>query len=346
MMKIVELNNEYFEKIKKKWSYYPQHKVGLQLYYKGSYFFIPITSQKKEYNGPSRVNQTKYVQINDKNGTLLIRNYIYTDFHFSEPLEKSKTVESEIISLKSKSEEIIKKLKFQINYSRGRLDKEKKKMFEEFYKEKFNPSKNQMFAKRYMREAMTSMSIIEKVNSYEETIDIMIDYKCFGKQGSYEVETINRLKMAWERLEYTLAEKIDSDYVIETNRIIAQHQAAVIGKFRDGENSVSGEFVIPVPNLEKIRRLLEKTIYPTIDVALDVFYSIILNQWFFDGNKRTAFLITNKILINNGFGILLILKDEQEEFEKLLYKCYAERGIKSKEKFIKFLKEECIKVYL
>jgi len=58
-----------------------------------------------------------------------------------------------------------------------------------------------------------------------------------------------------------------------------------IGKFRDGENLVSGEFVIPVLNLEKIRILLEKTIHPIIDVALDVFYSIILNQWFFAGNK-------------------------------------------------------------
>lgn len=127
-----------------------------------------------------------------------------------------------------------------------------------------------MFAKKYMRESMTSMFIIEKVNSYE-------------------VETINRLKTAWERLQDTLARKIDSDYVIGTNRIIAQHQALKIGKFRDGENLVSGEFVIPVLNLEKIRILLEKTIYLIIDVALDVFYSIILNQWFFAGNKSKVY---------------------------------------------------------
>lgn len=345
MMKIVILDNEYFEKITSKWSYYPRHRIGLQLNYEGEYFFIPITSKKMIARSAKKIDTTKYFQIGDKNGTLLISNYIYTDFHFSKILKENKTIRSEMIIIDNNKKEIIKNLRFQINFSRGRLDIEKKEIFNEFYKEKFNPSKNQMFAKRYIKEAITSMSIIEKIKSHEETIEIIIKGKFFERQDSYDVETINRLQIAWERLQYTLEKKIDSDYVIEMNRIIAGHQALKVGQFRDQKNSVSGEFVIGIPNLERIRKLLENTFCPSVDVALNLFYYIILNQWFFDGNKRTAFLMANKVLISNGLGILLISKDEREDFEKLLYKCYKKRNIENKEKFIKFLKEECIKVY-
>lgn len=44
------------------------------------------------------------------------------------------------------------------------------------------------------------------------------------------------------------------------------------------------------------------------------------SQLFFDGNKRTAMLLANKILIENGLGILAVAqKDRMEFFTKIIH---------------------------
>lgn len=63
------------------------------------------------------------------------------------------------------------------------------------------------------------------------------------------------------------------------------------------------------------------------------------SQLFFDGNKRTAMLRANKILIQNRLGILWVSKDNMTLFFTKLVKFYE--TAKSQE--IKaFCKEKCI----
>lgn len=45
-------------------------------------------------------------------------------------------------------------------------------------------------------------------------------------------------------------------------------------------------------------------------------------QMFYDGNKRTAQLLANRILIENGAGVLSIHVEDQEAFIKKLVKYY------------------------
>ena len=45
-------------------------------------------------------------------------------------------------------------------------------------------------------------------------------------------------------------------------------------------------------------------------------------QMFIDGNKRVAMLFANKIMINNGCGILSISQDNQPTFFEKLIKFY------------------------
>ena len=49
---------------------------------------------------------------------------------------------------------------------------------------------------------------------------------------------------------------------------------------------------------------------------------IMRKQMFIDGNKRVAMLFANKILIDNGCGIITIAQNLQEAFYEKLIKYY------------------------
>lgn len=50
--------------------------------------------------------------------------------------------------------------------------------------------------------------------------------------------------------------------------------------------------------------------------------SVIRKQMFIAGNKRVAMLFANKIMIDNGCGIITIAQDDQEMFYEKLIKYY------------------------
>lgn len=56
--------------------------------------------------------------------------------------------------------------------------------------------------------------------------------------------------------------------------------------------------------------------------ALRLFLFISKNQLFWDGNKRTALLTANKIMLDRGLGLLSIPEQEFTRFNELLSKFY------------------------
>lgn len=57
-------------------------------------------------------------------------------------------------------------------------------------------------------------------------------------------------------------------------------------------------------------------------------------QMFLDGNKRTAMLLANKILIANGCGIVAIKENDLEEFGKMLIHYYETGEMENIKDFI------------
>jgi len=342
-MKLVQLNKSYLEFLRKKNSKYHQTGIGLSLYLNNKHLFIPITSKKRKIQDKKDKNKFMAIGKYGKNGTLLIIDYIYILPHLVKPLLETDTIRSEFLFFSHNKKELEKKIKFQINFSKNFSDKNKKMYLEEYTK--YFLEKNKYYALKYTEEVIKSMAIIEKIKFSEDEIDNIIKYKVFEKIDLYDTETIFNLRAAWEFMRRTLYTPIKIDYIIHINEIIAHHQALKVGDIRDQINSVSGEFIIEVPNKGIIIRYLNYILSESENIreeALKLFLTIILNQWFFDGNKRTAFLIANKILISSGFGILLINKSNEEQFTRLLYYCYKNRNQNSKNELLKYLSENCI----
>ena len=63
------------------------------------------------------------------------------------------------------------------------------------------------------------------------------------------------------------------------------------------------------------------------------------SQLFWDGNKRTSTIVANKIMIQNGKGIIKIPDNKLEEFNILLSEFYSTNNM---EKIKQFIYENCI----
>lgn len=63
----------------------------------------------------------------------------------------------------------------------------------------------------------------------------------------------------------------------------------------------------------KYRRRIRRVTKPTIktEIAIDTILSVMRRQIFIDGNKRVAMLFANKIMIENGWGIIMIAQENQ-----------------------------------
>ena len=75
-----------------------------------------------------------------------------------------------------------------------------------------------------------------------------------------------------------------------------------------------------------------------IDRAIDSLLYIMRRQIFLDGNKRTAVLFANHILIANGKGLIVIPADKVDVYKKLLVSYYETNNPKE---IKKFLLDEC-----
>ena len=63
------------------------------------------------------------------------------------------------------------------------------------------------------------------------------------------------------------------------------------------------------------------------------------SQLFWDGNKRTSNICANKIIIQNGAGIIKVPENKIEQFNVLLTDFY---NTNEKEKIKNFIFENCI----
>ncbi len=71
----------------------------------------------------------------------------------------------------------------------------------------------------------------------------------------------------------------------------------------------------------EIIKMVDSKISP-LEKALDMTLYIMRLQLFYDGNKRIAMLIGNKIMIENGQGIISIKQKDIKEFYKCLVSYY------------------------
>ena len=159
-----------------------------------------------------------------------------------------------------------------------------------------------------------------------------------------EINAINDLKHAWQYILGNINAELDLDFIKQTHMLLGKFTVINAGSLRRDEVRIGGTNWIPaLPEennvREKINAVMNKNGVSEIERALDMTLLLMRLQLFYDGNKRLAMLIGNKIMIRNGQGVITVKQEDNEAFYKLLV-AYYETG--KPDEIKQFLYENCI----
>ncbi|MBP5162758.1 MAG: helix-turn-helix domain-containing protein [Spirochaetales bacterium] len=142
-----------------------------------------------------------------------------------------------------------------------------------------------------------------------------------------DITAILNMRDAWKYLLNSVDDRLDLTYICKLNSFISRNEALEWGVLRYGRVGISGtDYVPPVPVREKVEsdiRKITSAYEPATSRALELFCYITYNQLFWDGNKRTALVAANKLLITKGCGFLTIKDKDMPSFNDLLAGMYS-----------------------
>ena len=140
-----------------------------------------------------------------------------------------------------------------------------------------------------------------------------------------DVVAINNLKHAWRFLLDTLDVPMDYAYLCKLNQLVGGGLFYNPGYIRTLPVSIGGTKWKPdMPDEEDIKSNLTRvsnTKNP-IERAIFTLLYCMRGQFFLDGNKRTAMLAANQIMVATGQGIISVPEEMIAEFLRLLVGFY------------------------
>ena len=144
-----------------------------------------------------------------------------------------------------------------------------------------------------------------------------------------KIIAINNLKYAWQ-------------FILENVDIVGDFKALChihkltcdklvlddnLGRLRSTPVNIGGtswkpQFPIESQIKEELEKLLNQPEKTSTEIAIEIMLWIMRRQMFIDGNKRVGMLFANKIMIDNGCGIITISQENQPTFFEKLIKFY------------------------
>ncbi|WP_071131848.1 Fic family protein [Enterococcus timonensis] len=202
----------------------------------------------------------------------------------------------------------------------------------EQFPDKFNLTRdlNVRYARSNFAELIYTTSRFEGVNTtLPQTQTILAGMGVDGVPLE-DINTIVYLKRAWDYIT-----KETSSLTIEIskkiNAIVAKDDALYPGQLRKGSGGVSlmdGTSYTPPLEIsqeaetEYLNTLMDSPNSIT-DKAMTMMYHIMRTQIFWDGNKRTATLAANKIMMDGGAGLIHVPLEKWHEWNQLISEYYV-----------------------
>lgn len=202
-----------------------------------------------------------------------------------------------------------------------------KQVYEDRYH--FTPAENKRFARSNFTKLVHTNSRFEGVNTTLPQTQTIMDGMSVAGVPVEDVLTIVNLKRGWQYIT-TLNEPLTLEMEKQINKVVAAEDALVPGELRQGQGGVdlgSEEFFDPpMVDEQEEQTFLQKTLAnsqtTTTDKALTILYHNMRQQIFWDGNKRTATLSANKIMIDGGAGLINVPLDQWDQWNELIADYY------------------------
>ena len=198
-------------------------------------------------------------------------------------------------------------------------------------KNKFNLTREQnvFVAKRNIVDYIWKSANLEGIGvTYPET-QVIYDGGVVNGLTVDKIITINNLKYSWqfilenEDIEYDF-KALCHLHKLTCDKLILDRN---LGRLRTTPVSIGGtswkpQFPVESQIKEELEQLLNQPEKSKTEIAIEVMLWIMRRQMFIDGNKRVAMLFANKIMIDNGCGIITIAQENQQTFFKKLINYY------------------------
>ena len=211
-------------------------------------------------------------------------------------------------------------------------------------KDKYNLTQEQniFLAKKILVSNIYNSAKLEGLNVTYPDTQTILDGVNVPNLKLDTITCILNLRDAWKGILNTIDEELNLEYICKINSFVSRNESLEWGKLRTGNVGVGGTNYIPeLPKEENVIKELNEIL--NIDNITLRSIKIMLygmrKQLFWDGNKRTSMLVANKIMIQNGKGIITVKDENIHEFNELLTNYYETNEDID---IIKFIYDNCI----
>lgn len=186
---------------------------------------------------------------------------------------------------------------------------------------------NRRYAKSNLTNLVFTNSRFEGLTTTLPQTQTIIDGMSVEGVPIDDINIIVQLKRGWQYI-INSDEPLDMKFLQNINKIVARDESLDPGNFRTGNGNVAtdkGEFIPELFNFDKESVYLTKILQSNrsaTDKSLTLMYHMMRGQWFWDGNKRTATLAANKLMIDNGAGLINVPVNKWEKWNELISNYY------------------------
>lgn len=206
-------------------------------------------------------------------------------------------------------------------------------------KQKEKQENSILLAKRNVVDSIWKSANLEGIAVTFPETEMIFDGMVAKNMYLKDVNAIINLKKAWEFIIEYVDYSIDLEYIFNINKIIgAENVTPKAGYIRTNDVQMGGTKWKPeIPDEEKIKNELNniKKIENPIEQATTLMLYLMRSQIFYDGNKRTALISANQVMLNKGAGIISIPIEEQTNFRNELINFYETNDMKKMQELIK-----------
>ncbi|MCC0706482.1 Fic family protein [Clostridioides sp. ES-S-0190-01] len=204
------------------------------------------------------------------------------------------------------------------------------------------------YIRRMISEFVYDMGNLENNPFTFPEVQTLLDGITVGGHKLSDQNQILNIKSSWDYV-IKLSNKenlsLNKDTICSIHKIVARDEALIVGDFRNGNIGIAGTTQYECIEVTLLNDLFVSDINIINKITNPLEKAIIINLWlsycqfFYDGNKRTARLTSNLILINNDIGVLSIPAKHKQEYNTLMLNFYETLEA---DEVIKFLLEKCI----
>ncbi len=199
--------------------------------------------------------------------------------------------------------------------------------------------KNIFLAKRLIVDVVYKSANLEGIAvTYANTIDILNDVNVEKLKPS-EINKVFCLRDAWHYVLDHIDDELNLGFLQSVHEIVAKADVSYreLGQFRRDDVLISGTMWRPeIPNSERLHCELQDIleIVNVTERAITAMLWVMRSQMFTDGNKRVASMVGNKILIQNGKGIITVPVELDGVFKSMLVKYYETNDIQELKEWV------------